>query len=424
MISRLFLGHLRYKNLATMDQFLAGDRIQELVREAEAIQRSGRAFSDTIDNEGRQYVDLVQEGGGVLGIGLVGYTYILEKAGIRFYSLAGTSAGSINTLLIASLAEVGEAVSPKILKALSEQDLFEFVDGPKSIKKLIQKQIDGEKGLVKALVWNSLKIFRLLKNKLGLNPGQTFEDWLKGLLHEAGIESMADLLDHRERRPALKLREDRDGVPSDPRLAVVTSEINTHTKVDFPRMASLYWKQPESVSPAAFVRASMSIPYFFFPFFIKGDIPDAGVRHHPEWKRLAGYHGPVPPEVRFVDGGMLSNFPINIFHAEDSIPTRPTFGVRLSTYRNSYSDTSSFFGLSGAMISTMRQTHDYDFILRNPDYRKLICNIDADQEFNWLNFNMSRERQIALFTLGAEKGLEFLKQFNWQEYKDLRASLL
>ena len=36
------------------------------------------------------------EGGGVLGIALTGYTYILEQAGIRFLGVGGTSAGSIN----------------------------------------------------------------------------------------------------------------------------------------------------------------------------------------------------------------------------------------------------------------------------------------------------------------------------------------
>ncbi len=57
--------------------------------------------SDVTDAQGNQYVDLVQEGGGVLGIALVGYTYVLEKMGIRFFSMAGTSAGSINAMLLA-----------------------------------------------------------------------------------------------------------------------------------------------------------------------------------------------------------------------------------------------------------------------------------------------------------------------------------
>ncbi|MDZ7847324.1 MAG: patatin-like phospholipase family protein [Owenweeksia sp.] len=62
----------------------------------------------------------MQEGGGVLGIGLVGYTYILEQAGLRFFSLAGTSAGSINTLLMAAMGPIGQPILKKILQALSQ----------------------------------------------------------------------------------------------------------------------------------------------------------------------------------------------------------------------------------------------------------------------------------------------------------------
>lgn len=51
-------------------------------------------ISDLEDDQGNQYVDIVLEGGGVLGIALVGYTYAMEQAGIRFLNIAGTSAGS------------------------------------------------------------------------------------------------------------------------------------------------------------------------------------------------------------------------------------------------------------------------------------------------------------------------------------------
>ena len=48
--------------------------------------------SDIRDKFGKQYVDLVQEGGGVHGVALAGYTYVLEKMGIGFMKMAGTSA--------------------------------------------------------------------------------------------------------------------------------------------------------------------------------------------------------------------------------------------------------------------------------------------------------------------------------------------
>src|SRR4051812_35317605 len=57
-------------------------------------------ISDVRDKFGRQCVDLVQEGGGVHGIALAGYTYVLEKMGITFLKMAGTSAGAINTMLL------------------------------------------------------------------------------------------------------------------------------------------------------------------------------------------------------------------------------------------------------------------------------------------------------------------------------------
>jgi NTE family protein len=45
-----------------------------------------------------QYVDLAQQGGGVWGIALIGATYILEVMGIRFFVLAGTSAGAVSMM--------------------------------------------------------------------------------------------------------------------------------------------------------------------------------------------------------------------------------------------------------------------------------------------------------------------------------------
>jgi NTE family protein len=46
--------------------------------------------------------DLVLEGGGVKGIGLVGAISVLEEHGYRFNRVAGTSAGSIIGALVAA----------------------------------------------------------------------------------------------------------------------------------------------------------------------------------------------------------------------------------------------------------------------------------------------------------------------------------
>ena len=404
--------------------FTQNPEVLQLVVRASQLRSEGKRFSDIEDAAGNQYVDLVQEGGGVLGIALVGYTHILENAGIRFMSLAGTSAGAINTLMIAALKPIGEPVSESIIDVLSNKNLFDIVDGDKNIKRLIQKAIDNKKGIGWDLAFNALRIYNILKSKLGVNPGNDFEKWINQELAKTGIKTLLDLNNLRHKLPeGIINKSDPQNSSVTPRIAIITSDITTHTKVEFPRMADLYWIDPLSVNPSKFVRASMSIPFFFEPFSVN-DIPDAGKLDHPKWYEHARYYGEVPNSIKFVDGGMLSNFPINVFHRKDNkAPRTPSFGVRLSTYRKNYSKTDSIIGISGAMVSTMRQIHDYDFLLQNPDYNKLICRIDADSEYNWLNFNMTREEQIALFTLGAKKALEFLETFNWEEYKEIREQM-
>jgi NTE family protein len=65
------------------EDFTQANEVQELLGR---LKRSceGKQFSDVIDDRDNQYIDLVMEGGGVLGVALVGYTYVLEEMRIRF----------------------------------------------------------------------------------------------------------------------------------------------------------------------------------------------------------------------------------------------------------------------------------------------------------------------------------------------------
>lgn len=71
--------------------------VTPLLQELRTKELHRRAYSDALDGEGHQYVDLVMEGGGVLGVALLGYIHVLEQAGLRFVSLGGASAGSITS---------------------------------------------------------------------------------------------------------------------------------------------------------------------------------------------------------------------------------------------------------------------------------------------------------------------------------------
>src|SRR5690606_29655160 len=93
--------------------------------------------SDIIDDAGHQYVDLVMEGGGVLGIALLGYTYALEQVGIRFLGIAGTSAGSITALLLAALDVKEEAKSERLVVELAKKNLKDFIDGDRDARDFV-----------------------------------------------------------------------------------------------------------------------------------------------------------------------------------------------------------------------------------------------------------------------------------------------
>ncbi len=411
----------------TYEDFINQSEFQQMMKEAEKLK--GTVFSDILDAEGNQYVDLVQEGGGVLGIALVGYTYILETAGIRFFHLAGTSAGAINTLVLAGIDGIGKAKSKIVLDVLAKQDLFEFVDGDPTLKKIIQKVIDGTpfKKMLWKLAWNFSKVKKALFINLGLNPGNEFEKWIEKVLRESPqkITTIGELTDKRGRKyfpEGMINRTTGQPIPDEyAHIHVITADLTTQSKVQFPKMAHLYWgDKVREISPARMVRASMSVPFFFIPFEID-NIPGAGEPASIEWIKHTNFYGPIPKKVKFVDGGMISNFPINVFHTKSGgAPRKPTFGVKLSSYREECTNIDDLGDFLGTMVSTMRHDADNEFLIQNPDFQKLICFIDADKDFNWLNFKMDDESKKRLFLLGARKGLEFLSKFNWEEYKKIR----
>ena len=72
-------------------------------------------------------VDLVCEGGGVRGIGLVGAVDALAAAGYRFPRVAGTSAGAIVASLIAALQAAGEPLTrlAEIMRTIDYRKLLD-----------------------------------------------------------------------------------------------------------------------------------------------------------------------------------------------------------------------------------------------------------------------------------------------------------
>jgi NTE family protein len=381
-----------------------------------------KMFSDIIDDRGNQYVDLVQEGGGVLGVALVGYVYVLEQMNIRFLSLAGTSAGSINTLLMAAAGRIDEAKSTWILECLCNKKLYDFVDGDKDAREFIDALLGDVSNIKLAL--KGTQVIDNFRDDFGLNPGKNFHDWMKNLLNQKKIKNMDDLQTLRDAGVSdgnyLKNRLTNSTYTS-PKdiidLAIIAADITTQSKIVFPEMSELLYANPGKANPADFARASMSIPFFFLPFRIN-NIP-TGAAAWKKWNEKAGLNASIPNEVLFMDGGIISNFPIDIFHNNTKIPDAPTFGVKIGLDKAEINQNKKFFSLIGSLFNTARFSSDDNFLRTNPDFRNLICYIDTGNH-NWLNFGLSDEAKIDLFIRGAQSAAGFLNSFNWDKYKGIR----
>ena len=400
-----------------IEDFTQANEVQELLGR---LRRTceGKQFSDVIDDQDNQYVDLVMEGGGVLGVALVGYTYVLEEVGIRFLRVGGTSAGSINAVLVAGLGTPQERKSEKIVKELANVDFWSFVDGSRAARAFVQTLVRHPSFL--GLGFRGLWVLRNVFKQLGLNPGEAFYSWLSGLLDGDGVRTTRDLNERMAQLPpGLRTREGEElGLErADPHLRLVAADISTQTKVEFPLMAPLYWEDWEKVNPARYVRASMSIPGFFYPLRVP-NVPQ-GPEAHQSWSDLASYDEDPPATATFVDGGIMSNFPIDLFHAPEKVPASPTFGAKLGPDERRSAEIDSPQRLGAAVFSSASHTLDYDFIKRNPDYRMLVAYIDTGQH-GWLDFDMGDEAKVDLFIRGARKAAEFLTTFNWESYKDVR----
>ena len=417
--------------LSTQD-FTDHQLVQDAVAAAQATCAS-KPISDLVDAQGNQYVDCVMEGGGVLGIALVGYTYVLERVGVRFLSIGGTSAGAINATLLAGVADPADSKTDKILPMLAELEMFSFVDGDGDARDFV-KALVKKAGPIK-LGWKAWQVIDNLREDYGLNPGKVFENWLEDQLYSCGVKTTADLKKRMATLPTLQKRGEGDinmaGLKT--QLKVITAEVTTRSKITFPEMADLFWDQPDAVSPARYVRCSMSIPYFFWPYTIDG-LPQ-GDAAAAAWKKRTGFDGGAPKEAVFVDGGILSNFPINQFHVRNRVPRAPTLGIKLDNDRDEVSPVDGPLSLFGGIFNSARQCLDLDFFLRNPDYKQLVGTIatgatsavgtgEFKKGHNWLDFFLKDAAKIDLFVRGAQAAAQFLAKFDWNAYKETRAQLL
>ena len=227
-------------------------------------------------------LDLVLAGGGVKGIGLVGAVVRLMEAGYRPNRIAGTSAGSIVGSIVAAATKANTVGPQDIRDLVLSLDYGKFCDpGPIERVPLL--------GPAWAILQGN-----------GVYKGDYVRDFVAGQLKSLGVETFGDLrLSDRQ-------------VPGERqyRLVVTATDVTRGQLVRLPwDYRSVYGLDPDEQSVADAVRASMSIPFLFRPV------------------RLTSAAG---LESTLLDGGLLSNYPIDSLDRLDGKPPRwPTLGVTL-----------------------------------------------------------------------------------------------
>ena len=321
----------------------------------------------------QQSTDLVLSGGGVQGIAHVGVVSALAEHGYRFERIAGTSAGSI----VGSLIAAGMP-SARLAEIMGTLDYPSFLD---------KDTLDRI-----PLVGPPLSL--VIEN--GYAEGARFVDWLGGELAALGVTTFGDL----------RLDDDRAGTRPERRwrLVVMAADVTRGQFVRLPWDYERYGLEPDEQRVVDAVRASISVPYLFEP---------ARLRH-------AG------GESLLVDGGLISNYPIDVFDRTDGKrPRRPTFGAivvprlpaegpRLGVPGLRAARLLPPFRFLEALVATALSGRDQGY-LAQPWVKARSIRVD-DLGVDPFDFSIGPEAVDRLYESGRRAATDFLARWSFEEY--------
>jgi NTE family protein len=323
-------------------------------------------------------VDLVLSGGGVKGVGLVGAVVALLDAGYLPQRVSGTSAGSIVGAVVAGLAQAGQLSGAHVKELALQLDYRKFLD-PGVFERV-------------PVIGPTVALAR----GNGIYKGDYAHNWVRDQLASLGITTFGDLA------------VDDDALPPEQRyrLVVTVSDVTTGQLVRLPwDYRRVYGLDPDEQSVADAVRASMSIPFFFRPVTLKS---------------AAGLTSTL------MDGGLLSNFPIDSLDRHDGRKPRwPSFGVtvlpNLPEGNDKVIPALDVLRLVGAphaleeVITTVLVGRDQAY-LNQPWVSARAIRVDSTK-VGFLDFDISDADVEALYAKGYAAGQEFLSTWNWTDYK-------
>jgi predicted acylesterase/phospholipase RssA len=326
--------------------------------------------------------DLVLQGGGMKGLGLIGAVEKLMRAGYSFQRVAGSSAGSITAALLAA----GIGVD-KLTDTMNHLDYARVPDrGPPGLPVISEGM-------------------SLLRNA-GAYQGDYLRNFIYEELQQLGVTTFGDLR-------LVDTDGDRNLPPSQQYSLIVTA-----TDITGGRLLRLPWDypllnlDPDEQVVADAVRASASIPLFFKPVIIRD--------------------GKSGEESTLVDGGVLSNFPIEIFDRTDGVTPRwPTFGVKIlpelpmgssqllpkiALPALRLSQLMPPFRLLEQVVTTAIVGNDQTH-LDQPCVLRTTMQVDTS-EIGIVEFDASKEQRDKVVANGHAAAERFLGEWDWERYKE------
>jgi NTE family protein len=322
--------------------------------------------------------DLVLEGGGVKGTGLVGAITALSSAAEPYtiHRVAGTSAGAI----VASMLAAGYTAA-EMNTIMTDLDFSQFEDNPGIFARHFEQIGEGL-----GLIFHD-----------GLFAGQFLHDWIKQVLATKNVHTWGDLKDD---DPGSSLPPEQQY-----KLVVIVSDVSRGRMLRLPwDYQSLLGVDPDTQPVADAVRSSAGIPFFFRPFHIRAN-PD-----------VTQGHG----EILCTDGGMLSNFPVSVFDRTDGNPPRwPTFGVKLSAHlspaRGNWDPNADSIQLAKSLLATMQKAHDQVYV-DQPSVASRTIFVDTTG-YNATDFHLTLADKQKLFNSGLTAGKKFLGKWDWVKWQ-------
>lgn len=321
-------------------------------------------------------VDLVLSGGGVKGVGLVGAVVALMDAGYRPHRVSGTSAGSIVGAVVAA-AQVGTMSGQQVKDLALQLDYSKFLD-PGPVERV-------------PFVGPSLALLR----GSGIYKGDYIREWVRSQLADLGVHTFGDLA----------IDDDELPVEQRYRLVVTVADTTTGQLVRLPwDYRRVYGLDPDDQSVADAVRASMSIPFFFRPVTLTS---------------AAGRTSTL------VDGGLLSNFPVDSLDRTDNQKPRwPSFGA---TVLPNLPDGNDGVIPALAALRHLGQPHLLEDVittvlvgrdqayLNQPWVSARAIRVDST-DVGFLDFDIDDEQVEALYQRGYSAAERFLESWNWAAY--------